>query len=593
MSRPASESVGAVKRVRTASLCADSVERAYSIEHPTYVPTPSIPVSNTSNQRTNPRKRLRSHPTLPGPAQLDFPYPTTQIHYQPDQKHRRLSAIEHRTVAPLPQEDDAEGHLIYKHGQGLHPTQEYPFGRYKILGELGEGTFGKVVECWDRKEEKMVAIKVVRSVAKYREAAKLEIDVLLHLKQRDPDGIYHCVELYSWFDYHSHICMVFEKLGPSLYEHLRRNRFEPFSLDQVREYAFQLLECVHFVHNLTLIHTDLKPENILFTDNRQIHNIKLIDFGSATFESQHHSAVISTRHYRAPEVILGLGWTYPCDLWSVGCILVELYTGQALFQTHENLEHLAMMSGVLGPIPDSMIRRADGSSQKYFSRLDCGRMALNWPAGASSKDSIRSVRRVQALKDIIRCSAAHANFFDLVAKLLAFEPDSRYTTAEALQHPFFRESPVRTDLQIQTPTISSGSSACGSNLGNASRERHGRAVRKRTLPQLTDRVSRRVTRRGNSNARRRVHECEEDDTATEMQAGAEHSDHTVAAIFSPHQRRLTERGSARGMRRGTETQKVEDESGENTVTDTQTAKAHSDRTIAALLAAARSTNGGG
>ena len=56
-------------------------------------------------------------------------------------------------------------------------------------------------------------------------------------------------------------------------------------------------------------------------------DIKVIDFGSATFDDQYHSSIVSTRHYRAPEVILGLGWTFPCDIWSVGCILVELATG--------------------------------------------------------------------------------------------------------------------------------------------------------------------------------------------------------------------------------------------------------------------------
>lgn len=55
--------------------------------------------------------------------------------------------------------------------------------------------------------------------------------------------------------------------------------------------------------------------------------IKVIDFGSATFEDQHHSSVVSTRHYRAPEVILNLGWSFQCDMWSVGCIIVELLTG--------------------------------------------------------------------------------------------------------------------------------------------------------------------------------------------------------------------------------------------------------------------------
>jgi dual-specificity kinase len=85
----------------------------------------------------------------------------------------------------------------------------------------------------------------------------------------------------------------------------------------------------------------------------------VIDFGSTTYDQLDQSYVVSTRHYRAPEVILGLGWSYPCDIWSVGCILVELCTGEALFQTHENLEHLAMMERVFGPLPYHMLRRAE------------------------------------------------------------------------------------------------------------------------------------------------------------------------------------------------------------------------------------------
>jgi dual-specificity kinase len=87
-------------------------------------------------------------------------------------------------------------------------------------------------------------------------------------------------------------------------------------------------------------------------------NIRLIDFGSATFEQDYHSAVVSTRHYRAPEIILGMGWSYPCDVWSIGCILVEFFTGDALFHTHDNLEHLAMMEAVLGTLPPHLHRLA-------------------------------------------------------------------------------------------------------------------------------------------------------------------------------------------------------------------------------------------
>lgn len=98
-------------------------------------------------------------------------------------------------------------------------------------------------------------------------------------------------------------------------------------------------------------------------------DVRLIDFGSATFDHEHHSTIVSTRHYRAPEVILGiflysnafnsifnddvleLGWAQPCDVWSIGCILFELYLGITLFQTHDNREHLAMMQRILGEIP--------------------------------------------------------------------------------------------------------------------------------------------------------------------------------------------------------------------------------------------------
>lgn len=53
----------------------------------------------------------------------------------------------------------------------------------------------------------------------------------------------------------------------------------------------------------------------------------------------------------------GTGWSYPCDMWSIGCILVEFVTGEALFQTHDNLEHLAMMQQVFGEMPSDLLRR--------------------------------------------------------------------------------------------------------------------------------------------------------------------------------------------------------------------------------------------
>ncbi|KAE8056565.1 hypothetical protein FH972_013331 [Carpinus fangiana] len=284
----------------------------------------------------------------------------------------------------------------------------------------------------------------------------IEVDVLQHLAKNDK-GNSHCVQIRNWFDYRNHICIVFERLGPSLFDFLKRNKYCPFPVDLVREFGRQLLESVAYMHDLCLIHTDLKPENILLVSSEYVKlpgckrfssdetqfrclpkssAIKLIDFGSTAFDNQNHSSVVSTRHYRAPEVILGLGWSYPCDLWSVGCILIEFCSGEALFQTHENLEHLAMMERVLGPLPEHMIRRADRGAEKYFRRGS----RLNWPEGAVSRESIRAVNKLDRLKDLIsqHVESARSPLTDLLLNLLKYDPSERLTARQALNHPFFQ-----------------------------------------------------------------------------------------------------------------------------------------------------------
>ncbi|KAI9097925.1 hypothetical protein K1719_025696 [Acacia pycnantha] len=358
--------------------------------------------------------------------------------------------FQNRHASPPRRDDDREGHYVFNLGENLTP-------RYKILSKMGEGTFGRVLECWDRQTREYVAIKVVRSIPKYRDAAMIEVDVLQRLAKNER-GSSRCVHIRNWFDYRNHICIVFEKLGPSLFDFLKRNKYCSFPVDLVREFGRQLLESVAYLHDLRLIHTDLKPENILLvssefvkipsckrlsSDEMQFRclpkssAIKLIDFGSTAFDSQNHSSIVSTRHYRAPEIILGLGWSYPCDLWSVGCILVELISGKALFQTHENLEHLAMMERVLGPLPEHMARRSNRGAEKYF-RLG---IRLNWPEGAVSRESIRAVRKLDHLKELVarHVNSSRSSLTDLLHGLLAYDPSERLTAREALDHPFFKD----------------------------------------------------------------------------------------------------------------------------------------------------------
>ncbi|KAI8647456.1 kinase-like domain-containing protein [Parasitella parasitica] len=339
--------------------------------------------------------------------------------------------------------DDKDGHYIIKPNESLTP-------RYKMMRLLGQGTFGKVVECYDRVKRTFCAIKIIRAIPKYRDASKIEIRVLNSLKEHDPINLNKCIHLIEWFDYHNHICMVFELLGPSVFDFLKSNEFRPFPIHHIQQFAKQILTSVAFVHELKLIHTDLKPENILLVDNSSIEagnvgkphfsalvltntDIRLIDFGSATFEQDYHSSVVSTRHYRAPEIILGMGWSYPCDIWSIGCILVEFLTGDALFQTHDNLEHLAMMVVVLGKIPAKLIKTANHDAQKFFKD---GK--LKYPDVDTTKQSKKYVRALKLLKLIINPHTnARFQFLDLLSKMLVYDPAARITAREALRHPFF------------------------------------------------------------------------------------------------------------------------------------------------------------
>ncbi|KNC98912.1 CMGC/CLK protein kinase [Spizellomyces punctatus DAOM BR117] len=381
----------------------------------------------------------------PQPQQPIISYPPQQFLPPPP----RVSPVRYNDgpyyrEQDLPSCADKEGHFIVTVNSDLT-------SRYKIMRLLGQGTFGKVVEAYDRQTRQRVAIKVIRAVQKYRDASKVEIRVLNALKTHDPENRKRCIHLQETFDYRNHICMVFELLSQSVFDFLKENAFAPFPPWQIKAFATQILEAVAFLHDLGLVHTDLKPENLMLVDNQTrvvggsrrsakarkellCTSIRLIDFGSAIFEEDYHSSVVSTRHYRAPEIILCTGWSFPCDMWSVGCILVEFCTGDALFQTHDNLEHLAMMEAVLGKFPEKIIRSVGKASQKYFrnNRLD-------WPNSETQKQSKRFVKNMKPLRDIIRPQDdIMESFLDLVQQMLVYDPRERITARQALQHQFFR-----------------------------------------------------------------------------------------------------------------------------------------------------------
>ncbi|XP_061156162.1 dual specificity protein kinase CLK4-like isoform X2 [Syngnathus typhle] len=247
------------------------------------------------------------------------------------------------------------------------------------------------------------------------------------------------------FEHRGHVCLVFELLGRSTYEVLRQNQFLPFSVEQIRHMAFQIFQAVSFLHRNKLTHTDLKPENILFVcsdydvkynermklDKRKTRSpdVKVVDFGSAVFDHQHHPPLVSTRHYRAPEIILELGWNQSCDVWSLACVLMEYYLGHTLFPTHDSREHLAMMETILGPIPPHMLKQTRKQHYVLNERLD-------WDEGSSSGRYVR--KHCRPLKSLPGRSEDERQLLDLLARMLELDVSRRITLEEALWHPFFQ-----------------------------------------------------------------------------------------------------------------------------------------------------------
>ncbi|AET41650.1 serine/threonine protein kinase KNS1 Ecym_8380 [Eremothecium cymbalariae DBVPG len=301
----------------------------------------------------------------------------------PQKKINKLIGRKQRIMKKEYFNTDKDGHYIYLE------NDIFANGRFSTKELLGQGTFGKVVKCIDNQntDKKFVAVKIIRAVERYRQAAKTELRVLQTIRDNDPSGEFQCLVLRECFDYKNHICLVTDLFGKSIYDFMCNNGNPRFPGSHVQAISRQLIRSVCFLHDLSIIHTDLKPENILVCDEsfvesqlpesvlatlstrrKQASNgkqkvltnpeVKLIDFGSAVFCQEYHPPVISTRHYRAPEIVLGLGWSFPCDIWSIGCVLVELVTGESLYPIHENLEHMAMMQRVNGQsFPRKMVSK--------------------------------------------------------------------------------------------------------------------------------------------------------------------------------------------------------------------------------------------
>eukprot|EP00756_Hemistasia_phaeocysticola_P028183 Hpha_TRINITY_DN16162_c1_g5::TRINITY_DN16162_c1_g5_i1::g.9054::m.9054 len=201
-------------------------------------------------------------------------------------------------------------------------------GRYRSEGRvLGEGSFAFVVNGTDMQSGRDVALKVLRP--RFAAEARIERDILQQMR-----GVAGGAKIIQMLDYidggdSQPTTIVFPLLGP----HLGRMLKGGLSRDGVRRLAQQLLHAVAAMHSCGVVHTDIRPENIVCDSPKGGESYTLLDFGNASVhrKGERERDEINTRPYRAPEVIMRSGWTFPCDVWAVGCTFYEAATGERLF----------------------------------------------------------------------------------------------------------------------------------------------------------------------------------------------------------------------------------------------------------------------
>lgn len=235
-----------------------------------------------------------------------------------------------------------------EHGSYVHVPRDHISYRYEVLKVIGKGSFGQVVKAYDHKTHQHVALKMVRNEKRFHRQAHEEIRILDHLRKDDKDNTMNIIHMFEHFTFRNHICITFELLSINLYELIKKNKFQGFSLQLVRKFAHSLLLCLDALYKYKIIHCDLKPENVLLKQQGR-SGIKVIDFGSSCYEHQRIYTYIQSRFYRAPEVILGARYGMPIDMWSLGCILAELLTGYPLLPGEDEGDQLACTIEVICP----------------------------------------------------------------------------------------------------------------------------------------------------------------------------------------------------------------------------------------------------
>jgi serine/threonine protein kinase len=305
--------------------------------------------------------------------------------------------------------------------------------RYEVMGKIGSGTYGNVFLCKDRNTGELVAIKKIyfhEQDEGYPGTALREISLLKELNHRSIIKIKEILasptKLHIVFEY-----MEYD-LKSKFDNHMPKDEY--LTRDVVKLYMFQLLQAVTYIHSKRFLHRDIKPGNILLSGL----TLKLGDFGLAralTEPARPYTEEVSTLWYRAPEVLM-LSGKYGCeaDVWSCACVFYELITKDGLFKGDSDIGQIHRIAEILGT--PNVQEWPDYAKNKFAQKTD-------------------TVRPKRTLFEYCPDLNLDELGFDLLEKMLVYNPAHRISAAIALQHPYFKElRGLEMDEFLGTPATS-------------------------------------------------------------------------------------------------------------------------------------------
>ncbi|GAU14553.1 hypothetical protein TSUD_96170 [Trifolium subterraneum] len=208
------------------------------------------------------------------------------------------------------------------------------------------------------------------------------------------------------------VYIAYELMDTDLHQIIRSN--QALSEEHCQYFLYQILRGLKYIHSANVLHRDLKPSNLLLNANC---DLKICDFGLArvTSETDFMTEYVVTRWYRAPELLLNSSdYTAAIDVWSVGCIFMELMDRKPLFPGRDHVHQLRLLMELIGTPTEADLGFLNENAKRYIRQLP-------------------PYHRQSFLE---KFPHVHPEAIDLVEKMLTFDPRKRITVEDALAHPY-------------------------------------------------------------------------------------------------------------------------------------------------------------